>query len=105
MLYEVITGGENHGFKYVQSPFNLAKPHAYGYANQKCDDGKYYPLMYACGRFGLTMVASSPLLQKNLFKRPFAEKIGELMQTSDFTDIASALQFARSAGAISAVFV
>jgi len=97
-------GGENHGFKYLQSPFNMAKPHAYGYANQRCEDGMYYPLMHACARFGLSYLASSPLLQKNLFKRPFSAKIGELMNTSEFTDVASALQFARSAGAITAIF-
>jgi len=97
-------GGENHGFKYLQSPFNLAKPHAYGYTNQQCEDGKYYPLMHACMKYGITYIGSSPLLQKNLFKRPFAPKIGELMNTSELSDVASALQFARSAGAISAVF-
>lgn len=97
-------GGEGHGFKYVQSPFNLAKPHAYAYANQKCDDGYYYPIMHACAKYGLTFLASSPLLQKNLFKRPFSPKIAEMMNTGELTDVASALQFARSAGAISAIF-
>lgn len=97
-------GGENHGFKYLQSPFNLAKPHAYGYANQVCDDRKYYPLMHACMQFGLTLIGSSPLLQKNLFKGPFSPKIAEMLNTKEYTDVASALQFARSAGAISAVF-
>ena len=97
-------GGEDHGFKYIQSPFNLAKPHAYVYANQACDDGLYYPLMHACMQYGITCVGSSPLLQKNLFKRPFSPKVGQLMNTEQFTDVASALQFARSAGAISAVF-
>lgn len=97
-------GGENHGFKYLQSPFNLAKPHAYGYTNQQCEDGKFYPLMHACMKYGITYIGSSPLLQKNLFKRPFAPKIGELMNTSELSDVASALQFARSAGAISAIF-
>lgn len=97
-------GGMDHGFKYIQSPFNLAKPHAYGYVNQQCEDGKYYPLMHACASFGLTCIASSPLLQKNLFKRPFSANVGELMHTAELSDVASALQFARSAGAISAVF-
>ena len=50
------------------------------------------------------MDGSSPLLQKNLFKRPFAPKIGELLNTSELTDVAGALQFARSAGSICAVF-
>lgn len=97
-------GGENHGFKYVQSPFNLAKPHAYGYINQECEDGKFYPLMHACASYGLTCIGSSPLLQKNLFKRPFASNVAELLNTTELSDVASALQFARSAGAISAIF-
>ncbi len=97
-------GGENHGCKYLQSPFNMAKPHAYGYANQACVDGKYYPLMHACSQYGITLLGSSPLLQKNLFKGPFAPKIGEVLNTSDLSDVASALQFARSAGAITAIF-
>ncbi|MCX6074844.1 MAG: aldo/keto reductase [Campylobacterales bacterium] len=97
-------GGEHHGFKYLQSPFNMAKPHAYGYANQQGEDGRYYPLMHACTQFGLSYLGSSPLLQKNLFKRPFSPKIGELMNTVELTDVASALQFARSAGAITAIF-
>lgn len=97
-------GGDDHGFKYLQSPFNMAKPHAYGYANQQCEDGMYYPLMHACAQFDLSLLGTSPLLQKNLFKRPFAAKIGELMQTGELSDVASALQFARSAGAITAIF-
>lgn len=97
-------GGVDHGFKYIQSPFNLAKPHAYGYANQQCEDGLFYPLMHACAGYGLTYIGSSPLLQKNLFKRPFAPNVAELMNTGELNDVASALQFARSAGGISAVF-
>lgn len=97
-------GGAKHGFKYIQSPFNLAKPHAYGYANQQCEDEKFYPLMHACASYGITYLGSSPLLQKNLFKRPFASTVGELLNTSELSDIASALQFARSAGAISTIF-
>lgn len=97
-------GGADHGLKYIQSPFNLAKPHAYGYVNQECEDGKFYPLMHACASYGLTCIASSPLLQKNLFKRPFASNVAELLNTTELSDVASALQFARSAGAISAIF-
>lgn len=97
-------GGVDHGFKYLQSPFNMAKPHAYGYANQQSEDGRYYPLMNVCSQYGLSFFGSSPLLQKNLFKRAFAPKIGELMNTSELNDVASALQFARSAGAITAIF-
>ncbi|HFS82350.1 MAG TPA: aldo/keto reductase, partial [Epsilonproteobacteria bacterium] len=31
----VEAGGTSHHFRYIQSPFNLAKPHAYSYSNQK----------------------------------------------------------------------
>jgi aryl-alcohol dehydrogenase-like predicted oxidoreductase len=97
-------GGKDHGFKYIQSPFNLAKPHAYGYANQQSKDGLFYPLMHTCAHYGLTYVASSPLLQMNLFKRAFSPNVAELMNTGDLSDIASSLQFARSAGGICAIF-
>ncbi len=97
-------GGAAHGFRYLQSPFNMAKTHAFTYNNQQCKDKKYYPLMQACAQFGLTFLGSSPLLQKNLFKRPFALKIAQTMKTQELSDVASALQFARSAGAITAIF-
>ena len=97
-------GGKNHHFKYVQSPFNLGKPEAYNFTNQKGPDGRYYTLMQAIQGFGLQFMASSSLLQLNLFKGKFSPDVGEALGTSDFNDVASALQFARSGGAISALF-
>ncbi len=97
-------GGEKHHFKYVQSPFNLGKPEAYNFNNQKGPDGNYYTLMQAVGGYGLQLMASSSLLQLNLFKRKFSPHVGEALGTSDFNDVLSALQFARSGGAISALF-
>ena len=97
-------GGKEHHFKYVQSPFNLGKPEAYNFNNQKGPDGRYYTLMQAIGGYGLQFMASSSLLQLNLFKGKFAPAVGELLGTSDFNDVSSALQFARSGGAISALF-
>jgi aryl-alcohol dehydrogenase-like predicted oxidoreductase len=97
-------GGEKHHFKYVQSPFNLGKPEAYNFNNQKGPDGRYYTLVQAVHGYGLQLMASSSLLQLNLFKAKFAKKIGKSLGTSDFNDVTSALQFARSGGAISALF-
>ncbi|MBU0631467.1 aldo/keto reductase [bacterium] len=97
-------GGEKHHFKYIQSPFNLAKSEAYAFANQKGPDGRYYTLMQAVSGFGLQLMASSSLLQLNLFKGKFAPKIGETLGTSDFNDVLSALQFARSGNVVSALF-
>jgi len=97
-------GGEKHHFKYVQSPFNLGKPEAYNFNNQKGPDGRYYTLMQAVNGYGLQLMASSSLLQLNLFKGKFSKKIGDTLGTSDFNDVTSALQFARSGGAVSALF-
>jgi aryl-alcohol dehydrogenase-like predicted oxidoreductase len=97
-------GGKEHHFKYVQSPFNLGKPHAYNFSNQKGPDGRYYTLMQACHGYGLNLIASSSLLQMNLFKKDFDSNVREKLGTKDLTDIAAALQFARSGTVMSALF-
>lgn len=97
-------GGKEHHFKYLQSPFNLVKSEAYGFTNQKGPDGRYYTLMQAASGFGLQLMASSSLLQLNLFKGKFAPRIGEALGTSEFNDVLSALQFARSGNIVSALF-
>jgi aryl-alcohol dehydrogenase-like predicted oxidoreductase len=97
-------GGPGHHFKFVESPYNLAKPHAYNYANQKGPDGKYYTLLQAVHGFGLQFFAASSLLQMNLFKGKFDSRLGEMLGTGELTDIISALQFARSGGVMTALF-
>ena len=97
-------GGPQHHFKYVESPFNLAKPHAYTYANQKGPDGNYYTLLQAAGGYGLQFFAASSLLQMNLFKGKFNEKLSQMLGTAALTDVISALQFARSGGVATALF-
>ncbi|MDM5270822.1 aldo/keto reductase [Sulfurovum sp. zt1-1] len=97
-------GGISHHFKYLQVPFNLAKPHAYSYSNQMGPDGKYYTLMQAAHGYGLGLFASSSLLQMNLFKGKFSEQLRETLETENVTDVATALQFARSGNVLSALF-
>ena len=97
-------GGASHHFKYVESPFNLAKPHAYNFSNQKGPDGRYYTLMQAVHGYGLNLLASSSLLQMNLFKGRFADSVAEALGTQETSDIISALQFARSGNVLSALF-
>ncbi len=97
-------GGASHHFKYLESPFNLGKPHAYHYSNQKGPDGKYYTLMQAAQGYGVNLLASSSLLQMNLFKGVFDERVTQTLGTSELTDIISALQFARSGSVLSALF-
>lgn len=97
-------GGKDHHFKYVQSPYNIAKADAYNFSNQQGPDGRYYTLMQAVNGYGLKMMASSSLLQANVFKSKFDSKVGDLLGTSELNDVASALQFARMGNVVSALF-
>lgn len=97
-------GGASHHFRYLQVPFNLAKPHACSFSNQKGPDGKYYTLMQAVEGYGLGLFASSSLLQMHLFKGKFSDKVRETLNTASVTDVATALQFARSGNVLSALF-
>ena len=97
-------GGPGHHFKYIESPYNLAKPHAHTYANQKGPDGRFYTLLQAVQGFGLQFFAASSLLQMNLFRGRFDQRIAQLLGTGELTDVIGALQFARSGGVLSALF-
>lgn len=90
-------GGENHNFKYIQVPFNLAKTTALTVANQKIDS-EYYTLLNGAKKFGLGVMGSSSLLQMNLFKRQFKPELSYLLdpQTKLTTNIQLALQYVRS---------
>jgi len=97
-------GGENHHFKYLQMPFNMAKTHAFNYTNQHYHDNKYYSLMQIAASEGVHIIGSSSLLQMNLFKKPFRQNVAALLGTASMTDIHTALQFARSGPVVSALF-
>lgn len=105
-IYDIAqeVGGPGHHFKYVEAPFNLGKPHAFNYANQRGPDGRYYTLLQAVGGYGLQFFAASALLQMNLFKGKFDQNLREQLGTTELTDIISALQFARSGGVMCALF-
>jgi aryl-alcohol dehydrogenase-like predicted oxidoreductase len=95
---------EKHHFKYIQTPFNLAKPHMLNYVNQVFEDGKYYTLFQAAKSYGIYIINSSSLLQMNLFKSNFNKKIKKLTNTLELSDIITALQFARSNGSLTTLF-
>ncbi|MDR0580298.1 MAG: aldo/keto reductase [Campylobacteraceae bacterium] len=91
-------GGENHRFKYIQFPFNIAKTEGYRVRNQKMADGNYYTLLEAANKLGIGVIGSSSLLQMHLFRKSFKAEIGYLLD-SDMrlkSDVELALQFVRS---------
>jgi aryl-alcohol dehydrogenase-like predicted oxidoreductase len=50
------------GFKYLQMPYNLAKPHPFAYTNQRFDDGLFYTPFQIANKYGLSLITSSTLL-------------------------------------------
>jgi len=81
-------GGANHGFRFIQFPFNLAMPEAATTRNQSVG-GEVLPLFDAARRLGLGCFTSVPLVQGQL-ARSGPKRHG-------LTSAQTALQFARSA--------
>ena len=88
-------GGEHHGFRFVQFPFNLAMSEAAQRPNQPVGTGRE-PLFSAARKLGIACFTSVPLLQGRL-ARAGPKRTG-------LTPAQTALQFARSApGTLAAV--
>jgi aryl-alcohol dehydrogenase-like predicted oxidoreductase len=81
-------GGEDHGFRFVQFPFNLAMPEAATLRNQPVD-GSRRSLFDAAASFGLGCFTSVPLVQGQLARNGPKQDGLSAAQT--------AIQFARSA--------
>ena len=95
-------GGENHGFKFVQMPFNLAMPEAYILPNQQLN-GKVVSTLKAAEDLGVSVVASASILQGKLAQNVplyIRETLGSLT-----TDALTSIQFARSATEITTALI
>ena len=77
--------GEDHGFRFIQLPFNMAMPEATTNANEMLD-GEQITVVEAAKRLGVTVVASASLLQGRI-------------------DPQAAIQFARSASGITTALI
>jgi aryl-alcohol dehydrogenase-like predicted oxidoreductase len=84
--------GDDHHFRFVQLPFNLAMPEALTRPTQVVG-GKAMPMVQAARALGVALVTSAALLQGQLAKNmpPFVKDALGLSEPS-----ALALQFARS---------
>lgn len=58
-------GGANHGFKFIQLPYNLAMPEAYLLKNQAVK-GKVYAPLEAAKELGISVMCSASILQGKL---------------------------------------
>jgi aryl-alcohol dehydrogenase-like predicted oxidoreductase len=93
--------GENHHFRYVQLPFNLAMPEALTRPNQVVGS-RAMPMVQAARALGITLVTSAALLQGQLTKN-LPAFIGDALNLK--TNSALALQFARSVPGLTTALV
>jgi aryl-alcohol dehydrogenase-like predicted oxidoreductase len=95
-------GGPEHGFRFVQLPFNLAMPEALILNNQTLE-GEPVSMLEAASALGITVVASSSTLQGKAARSLPAhirEPLGSLA-----TDTQTAIQFARSTPGITTALI
>lgn len=95
-------GGESHGFRFIQLPFNLAMPEALTLANQTLGSHQVCTLEAATG-LGVAVVSSASIFQGRVAQglpKDLREKLGSLA-----TDAQSAIQFVRSAPGICTALV
>ena len=94
-------GGEQHHFRFVQLPFNLAMPEAYAFRNQKLA-GEPASTLALCAAAGVVAVGSATLHQGQL-ARDLPALVRERLGTD--SDSASAIQFSRSAPGLATALV
>jgi aryl-alcohol dehydrogenase-like predicted oxidoreductase len=95
-------GGESHGFRFIQLPFNLAMPEALVTDNQTLE-GEHVSVLEVASALGVTVVASASLLQGKV-ARELPEHIREPLG-SLATDAQTAIQFVRSTPGITTALI
>ena len=91
-------GGDEHGFRFIQLPFNLALDQAYMVKNHSVD-GKTVSALEAAQKFNLGVFTSVPLMQGKLLTVDTIPKFG-----NSSTSV-SLLQFVRSTPGVTAPLI
>ncbi len=94
--------GDDHHFRFIQLPVNLAMPEALFFQNQKLGD-EYVSVVEAAQSFGITTIASGSLLQGQA-ARGLPEAIRDALG-SLATDAQTGIQFVRSAPGVTTALV
>jgi len=95
-------GGESHGFRFVQLPFNLAMPEALTLSNQIVE-GESVSTLEAAAALGVTVISSASIFQGRVAQglpKDLRELLGSLP-----TDGQTAIQFVRSAPGVCTALV
>ena len=110
-LWEVVklareVGGDQHHFRFVQLPFNLAMPEAYGLQNQALPNqgsgNRKTSLLSAALECGIAVVGSATLYQGQL-THGLPDSVGQALGLK--SDAENAIQFSRSAPGIATSLV
>ncbi len=94
-------GGEGHHFRFIQLPFNLAMPEAFGLLNQRAGKKKV-SLFSAAAELGVAVMGSASLHQGQL-THGLPDFLGKVLGLK--TDAENAIQFSRSAPGITTALV
>lgn len=95
-------GGDEHGFRFIQLPFNLAMPEALSLANETID-GEPVTVLEAAFRMDVDVMVSASMLQGRVARGlpdPVRQALGSLP-----TDAQTAIQFVRSTPGITTALV
>jgi aryl-alcohol dehydrogenase-like predicted oxidoreductase len=95
-------GGDDHHFRAVQLPYNLAMPEAFTLANQPADKG-HVPVLRAAEHAGVFVMASASIMQGQL-TRGLPPQLGDTLSGLG-SDAQRALQFVRSTPGIGTALV
>jgi aryl-alcohol dehydrogenase-like predicted oxidoreductase len=95
-------GGDGHGFRFVQLPFNLAMPEALVSENQQYE-GALVSLLEAAKALGVTVIASASMLQGKVAQDLPEHIRGPLGSLA--TDAQTAIQFTRSTPGVTTALV
>ena len=69
-------GGKDHGFRFIQLPYNLAYREAYLLKNQTVGSDNDVTILEACNRLNIGVFTSVPLLQAKLFDAKIPDYLG-----------------------------
>jgi aryl-alcohol dehydrogenase-like predicted oxidoreductase len=89
-------GGDQHHFRFVQLPFNLAMPEAFGLANQRVEK-QMMSLLGAASKLGIAVVGSATLYQGRL-THGVPDSVRRVLGLH--ADAENAIQFSRSASGL-----
>lgn len=93
-IYDIAVevGGENHHFRFIQLPYNMAMPEAYFFKNQLID-GEYVSTFEACQKLGIYTYTSASIMQTRILGK-IPEEIVKILGVD--SQVLAAIQFVRS---------